>query len=143
GLMIETHHDPDKAWSDAKQQVTPKQLKEILTAIDFKHPLETEQPSERLHDLRTAVDHLDDQLLDILSERFALIDQIGAHKREHKLTVFQDDRWKSVMETRTEKGIAKNLGKKYMKELLYSLHDESVKRQEKQLREGKPVEKNS
>lgn len=143
GLMIETHHDPDKAWSDAKQQVTPKQLHDILEALDFKHPLETEQPSERLHDLRTAVDHLDDQLLDILSERFSLIDQIGAHKRENKLTVFQADRWKSVMESRTEKGISKNLGKKFMKELLYCIHEESVKRQEKQLREGNAVGKNA
>ncbi|MEP0711646.1 chorismate mutase [Algoriphagus sp.] len=141
GLMIETHHDPDNAWSDAKQQVTPARLKEILDAIDFKKPLESEQPSERLNDLRRAVDHLDDQLLDILQERFAVIEQIGAHKREHHLSVFQSDRWKDVMESRTQKGIAKNLSQKFMKELLYCIHEESVKRQEKQLREADPVKK--
>jgi chorismate mutase len=106
GLMIETHHDPDNAWSDAKQQVTPKQLKEILDQIDFKHTLETENPSEKLKDLRNAVDHLDDQLLDLLAERFMIIDQIGTHKREHNLTVFQADRWKEVMESRTQKGVS-------------------------------------
>jgi chorismate mutase len=141
GLMIETHHDPDKAWSDAKQQVTPARLKEIISQIDFKDTLGAEQPSERLNDLRTAIDHLDDQLLDILQERFSLIDQIGAYKREHHLTVFQSDRWKFVMESRTQKGIAKNLSEKFMKELLYCIHEESVKRQEKQLREADPVKK--
>lgn len=141
GLMIETHHDPDKAWSDAKQQVTPARLKEILDSIDFKKPLESEQPSERLYDLRRAVDHMDDQLLDILQERFAVIDQIGAHKREHHLSVFQSDRWKDVMESRTQKGVAKNLSEKFMKELLYCIHEESVKRQEKQLREADSVKK--
>lgn len=141
GLMIETHHDPDKAWSDAKQQVTPARLKEILSQIDFKDTLGAEQPSERLNDLRTAIDHLDDQLLDILQERFSLIDQVGAYKRENHLTVFQSDRWKYVMESRTQKGIAKNLSEKFMKELLYCIHEESVKRQEKQLREADPVKK--
>lgn len=141
GLMIETHHDPDNAWSDAKQQVTPARLKEILDAIDFKRPLESEQPSEQLNDLRRAVDHMDDQLLDILQERFAVIDQIGAHKREHHLPVFQSDRWKDVMESRTQKGVKKNLSEKFMKELLYCIHEESVKRQEKQLREANAVKK--
>jgi chorismate mutase len=141
GLMIETHHDPDKAWSDAKQQVTPKALHEMIHSIDFKLPLENMKPDERLHDLRRAVDHMDDQLLDILQERFAVIDQIGAHKREHKLTVFQSDRWKEVMESRTQKGVSKHLSEKFMKELLYSIHEESVKRQEKQLREAEPVKK--
>lgn len=141
GLMIETHHDPDNAWSDAKQQVTPVQLKQILSQIDFKSTLGSENPSERLNDLRSAVDHMDDQLLDLLQERFSMIDQIGAYKREHHLTVFQADRWKFVMESRTEKGVSKNLSEKFMKELLYCIHEESVKRQEKQLREAAAVKK--
>ncbi len=141
GLMIETHNDPDKAWSDAKQQVTPAALKEMINAIDFKEPMESMKPDERLQDLRRAVDHMDDQLLDILQERFAIIDQIGSHKREHHLTVFQSDRWKEVMESRTQKGINKHLSEKFMKELLYCIHEESVKRQEKQLREASPIKK--
>ena len=141
GLMIETHHDPDKAWSDAKQQVTPQRLKEMLTSIDFKQSLENMQPDEKLQDLRRALDHLDDQLLDILQERFSVVDQIGAHKRAHNLTVFQSDRWKDVMDSRTEKGIKKNLSEKFMKELLYCIHEESVKRQERQLREADVVQK--
>jgi chorismate mutase len=141
GLMIETHHDPDKAWSDAKQQVTPAALREMINAIDFKEPLESMKPDERLQDLRRAVDHMDDQLLDILQERFAIIDQIGSHKREHHLSVFQSDRWKDVMESRTQKGISKHLSEKFMKELLYCIHEESVKRQEKQLREASPIKK--
>ena len=112
-----------------------------MNSIDFKNPNESEKPSEKLNDLRRAVDHLDDQLLDILQERFAVIDQIGAHKREHHLTVFQSDRWKDVMESRTQKGVQRHLSEKFMKELLYSIHEESVKRQEKQLRESAAVKK--
>lgn len=141
GLMIETHHDPDNAWSDAKQQVTPARLKEILSQIDFIDNTVEINPDEHLNDLRNAVDHLDDQLLDILQERFSMIDQIGAYKRERHLTVFQSDRWKYVMESRTKKGVAKNLSEKFMKELLYCIHEESVKRQEKQIREAEPVKK--
>lgn len=141
GLMIETHHDPDKAWSDAKQQVTPARLKEMISSITFKKSVGEMGPDERLQDLRRAVDHLDDQLLDILQERFAIIDQIGAHKREHHLSVFQSDRWKDVMESRTKKGVARHLSEKFMKELLYSIHEESVKRQERQLREGEVIKK--
>jgi chorismate mutase len=136
GLMIETHHDPDKAWSDAKQQVTPQRLKEMIDSIEFKQSLENMKPDEKLFDLRRAVDHLDDQLLDILQERFSVIDQIGSHKRAHNLTVFQSDRWKEVMDSRTEKGVKKQLSEKFMKELLYCIHEESVKRQERQLREA-------
>ncbi len=141
GLMIETHHDPDNAWSDAKQQVTPQALREILDQIDFKEALEQQEPGEQLNDFRRAVDHLDDQLLDILQERFAVIDQIGEHKRQNHLTVFQSDRWKEVMESRTQKGVKKNLSEKFMKELLYCIHEESVKRQEKQLREAEAIKK--
>ena len=141
GLMIETHHDPDNAWSDAKQQVTPQQLREILDQIDFKHPIQVEHPSEKLQDLRNAVDHLDDQLLDLLAERFSIIDQIGEHKRDNNLTVFQADRWKQVMESRTISGMEKNLSEKFMKELLYCIHEESVKRQEKKLRDNVSAKK--
>jgi len=141
GLMIETHHDPDNAWSDAKQQVTPAQLKHIISQIDFRDTLGTESPDQKLNDFRLAVDHLDDQLLDLLQERFSVIDQIGSYKRENHLTVFQSDRWKFVMDSRTKKGIEKNLSEKFMKELLYCIHEESVKRQEKQIRESELVKK--
>jgi len=113
----------------------------MIDSIDFKQALENMKPDEKLQDLRWAVDHLDDQLLDILQERFAVIDQIGAHKREHHLTVFQSDRWKEVMDSRTEKGVKKQLSEKFMKELLYCIHEESVKRQEKQLREVESLPK--
>jgi chorismate mutase len=136
GLMIETHHDPDKAWSDAKQQVTPSRLKEMIDSIDFKQPLDLAQGDEKLLDLRRAIDHLDDQLLDILQERFLIVDQVGAYKRARHLTVFQSDRWQEVMDSRTQKGVKKQLSEKFMKELLYCIHEESVKRQERQLREA-------
>jgi chorismate mutase len=113
----------------------------MIDSIEFKQSLENMQPDEKLFDLRRAVDHLDDQLLDILQERFSVIDQIGSHKRAHNLTVFQSDRWKEVMDSRTEKGVKKQLSEKFMKELLYCIHEESVKRQERQLREVEPIQK--
>jgi chorismate mutase len=113
----------------------------MISSIDFKYSLENMPPDEKLQDLRRALDHLDDQMLDVLQERFSIVDQIGAHKRAHHLSVFQSDRWKEVMDSRTEKGIKKNLSEKFMKELLYCVHEESVKRQERQLREAEVVKK--
>ncbi len=134
GLMIETHHDPDNAWSDAAQQVTPTRLAEILKQLEFRETLWNENLDDQLSKFRVEVDQLDHQLMEILAERFKVIDKIGAHKRDQGLAVFQPDRWTSVMESRTKEGVAKNLSEKFMKELLFAIHEESVKRQEKQIK---------
>ncbi len=133
GLMIETHPNPDQAWSDAAQQITPARLEEVLASLDYRKVIEDQTSDEHLNQFRWIVDHLDKQLLDLLSERFEVIDQIGEFKRERKLAVFQPDRWQEVMNSRIEEGLKKKMSEKFMKNLLFAIHEESVKRQEFQI----------
>ena len=136
GLMIETHHDPDNAWSDAKQQITPDTLKIIYESLIFRefvsdHP---EVVSE-LDKFRHKVDLLDTQIIELLAERFNVIDQIGEYKKERNLAVYQPDRWQDVMQSRINEGMKRNMTEKFMKNLLFAIHEESVKKQEAQLKE--------
>ncbi len=134
GLMIETHPNPKEAWSDAKQQLTPEALFKMLDEISFKEKIDfSSEIPVNLKELRESVDHIDQKLIDLLSDRFHLIDQIGAYKKEHKLSVYQGARWQSVMEDRIASGVKKDMSEKFMKSLLVAIHDESVKRQEKQI----------
>lgn len=136
GLMIETHHDPDNAWSDAKQQITPDTLKIIYESLIFRefvsdHP---EVVSE-LDKFRHKVDLLDTQIIELLAERFGIIDQIGEYKKERNLAVYQPNRWQDVMQSRINEGMKRNMTEKFMKSLLFAIHEESVKKQEAQLKE--------
>lgn len=136
GLMIETHNDPDNAWSDAKQQITPDTLKIIYESLIFRefvsdHP---EVVSE-LDKFRHKVDLLDTQIIELLAERFGIIDQIGEYKKERNLAVYQPDRWQDVMQSRINEGMKRNMTEKFMKSLLFAIHEESVKKQEAQLKE--------
>jgi chorismate mutase len=134
GLMIETHPNPKEAWSDARQQVTPEQLLTILKELSFKERinLEDEIPVN-LKEMRNAIDHIDQKLIDLLSDRFHVIDQLGAYKKAHQLAVYQDDRWKKVLHERIQLGKQKDMSEKFMKSFLIAIHDESIKRQEKQI----------
>ncbi len=142
GLMIETHHEPDNALSDSKQQITPETLKIIYENLAFRDTID-EHPEviSELDKFRHKIDLLDSQLLELLAERFDVIQHIGEYKREHNLAVYQPDRWQSVMESRIKAGVNKNLTEKFMKNLLFAIHEESVKKQEAQLKEAATVQK--
>lgn len=136
GLMIETHHDPDNAWSDAKQQVTPETLKIIYENLNFRETLEKHPEAiNELDKFRQKIDLVDDQIIELLSDRFQMIKQIGEYKREHNLAVYQPNRWHDVMESRINSGVKKNMTEKFMKSFLFAVHEESVKTQEAQLKE--------
>lgn len=141
GLMIETHHDPDDAWSDAKQQITPEMLKIIYENLSFRETVD-ERPEviSELEKFRQKVDLLDTQIIELLADRFQVIKQVGAYKKENNLAVFQPDRWHDVTESRIQAGMKKNMTEKFMKNLLFAIHEESVKLQEALLKESK-VEK--
>ncbi len=136
GLMIETHHDPDNAWSDAKQQITPDMLKIICENLNFRETLE-EHPEaiSELDAFRQKVDLVDAQILELMADRFQIIKQIGEYKKEQNLAVFQPNRWQDVMQSRIKAGVKKGMTEKFMKSLLFAIHEESVKKQEAQLKE--------
>lgn len=134
GLMIETHHDPDNAWSDAKQQITPETYSELMKNLIVRQSLEAiPELKQDLSKLREKVDQMDKHLIEILAERFGYIQQIGQYKRDNNLTVFQGDRWKEVTESRINMATEKGLSEEFMNEMLMAIHDESIKKQESML----------
>lgn len=138
GLMIETHHEPDKAWSDAKQQVTPEMLKIIYENLNFRESIDKHPEAiTELEQLRQKIDLMDAQIIEMFADRFNIIKQVGDYKREHNLAVYQPGRWQEVMESRIKSGMKKNMTEKFMKSLLFAIHEESVKMQEAQLKEAK------
>jgi chorismate mutase len=128
GLMIETHPDPDNALSDAAQQVTPSRLTEILAQLRVSHTHSSnEMFLNRLEALREKIDHLDQELIDVLATRLKLIEEIGEYKKENNVTIFQLERWNEIIQTRPEWGRQSNLGIEFVRELYRVIHDESIR----------------
>lgn len=128
GLMIETHPDPDKALSDAQQQVTPAVLKEILSQLRV-----SERSSSNalfinhLEALREKIDHIDQELIETLSTRMKMIEKIGDYKKDNHVTVFQLERWNEIMQTRPEWAKLALLSPDFIRELYKIIHDESIR----------------
>ena len=97
GLIVESHCDPDKAWSDAKQQVTPDILDYILSLLVIRNEKVT---TEGIHELRKQIDELDNQLMDLLAKRMRVCREIGQYKKEHNMTVLQPARYGEILDKR-------------------------------------------
>jgi chorismate mutase len=130
GLIIETHRDPENAWSDARQQVTPAALGELLKNLKVrKASSEDIDYISHLEDLRTQIDHADHELVELLSQRMDLVGQIGAWKKKNNVAAFQLDRWNNVFATRKAWGKDARLREKFVVDLFNLLHVESIKKQ--------------
>lgn len=129
GLMIETHQEPDIALSDAKQQITPSRLFEILDQLVVRNLTPGIGQDYKLDDLRHKIDEVDDEVLTALIKRFKIIDEIGEYKKDHNLTILQIERWSEILNTRTDKAVNNGLSKGFIEAILKSIHKESVYRQ--------------
>ena len=128
GLMIETHINPDVALSDAKQQLTPENFNKLIESIQIrKSKSESEEYNIHLEELRSKIDQVDNQLWDLIAERMNLTQQIGEYKKDNKVTIFQLNRWKEIMETRQPFAISKGLNADFIEKMLQILHEESIK----------------
>ncbi len=128
GLMIETHPDPDKAFSDAEQQVTPSRLAEILHTIKIRDEKSVNQVFiNQLEQLREEIDDIDREIIEAIGTRMRIIEKIGDYKKDNNVTVFQLERWKEILETRPQWGKAKLLDKNFIEELYKVIHSESIK----------------
>lgn len=136
GLMIETHINPEVALSDAKQQVTPAKLKTILDAIILRRAESANNEFvESLHDLRSKIDKVDDDLIKLLGKRMALVDEIGESKKENNVTILQVGRYENILNDRVSKGEDENLSPEFIKDIYEFIHQNSIKRQEKIMNE--------
>ncbi|HYM92778.1 MAG TPA: chorismate mutase [Chitinophagaceae bacterium] len=132
GLMIESHIDPDKAWSDAKQQVTPERLKEILETIIWrKEDTNSVEFHAALEKLRQHINQLDDELMQLLSKRMKIAEQIGLYKRENNITILQTTRWNEIIEKAFRKGELLGLSKEFVTKYFDAVHMESINHQKK------------
>ena len=136
GLMIEAHIDPDHAWSDAKQQVTPERLGELLNSIRWR---KEDIPSEEFHAVmekfRQQINHLDDELLQILSQRMKIAEKIGQYKKENNITILQTNRWNAILERAFTKGEKLGLSKEFITKYFDAIHMESISHQNKIMNE--------
>jgi chorismate mutase len=132
GMIIETHIDPDNAWSDAAQQVTPTVLKQIFK--DLRVRKETDNADDytaKLSKLRANIDVLDVNLLDLLAKRMKVADEIGLLKKEKNVAVLQNNRWNEILEKMIDEGGKKGLNQEFVTNLFKAVHQESITHQEK------------
>lgn len=130
GLMIETHIDPPGALSDAKQQVKPFQLKEILDDLNIRSSsIDSIEFRNKLEELRNLIQKLDNDLLEILSKRMSVSSQIGEYKRDNNVTILQVAHWKQIVEESLSTGNILGLHENFIKGLYQLIHDESIRRQ--------------
>jgi chorismate mutase len=130
GLMLESHIDPDNAWSDAKQQVTPERLAELLDSLVWRH--ETTDKQEfltALEKLRQQINHLDDEILQLIGNRMAVAEKIGTYKKENNITILQPNRWSEILENGIKKGAKLGLTEDFIHKYLDAIHLESINRQ--------------
>ena len=128
GLMIEVHVNPDAALSDTAQQITPAMLAELLTALQFRKPGgDLEKPEEFLTTLRGEIDRIDHELLELVSRRTDIAREIGKIKKEHNMTVLQVDRWKQMLDERTDFATRIGLDESVANEICQLLHEISIR----------------
>ncbi len=132
GMIIETHIDPDNAWSDAAQQVTPAALKQIFKDLKVrKLNDDTDIFAQKMSKLRANIDVLDANLLDLLGKRMKVADEIGQVKKEANVAVLQNSRWIEIQEKMIAEGAKKGLSDEFIVKLIKAIHQESITHQEK------------
>jgi len=131
GLMIETHYDPDNAWSDAKQQITPQRLSEITKDLKIrKSNFEKDIALKKLEVLRNDINEVDTALIQMLANRMKISKKIGESKKERNVAILQPSRWNELLKERIDKGKQLGLNDDFMEKIYKIIHQESIKIQE-------------
>lgn len=130
GLMIEVHADPANALSDARQQVTPEALSQLMRSLVRRHEEEVDESfRRRLADFRAEIDELDGELLAVLERRMLVTESIGRLKRQHGVTILQSSRWDYLLQRMLREGVCKGLSCEFITRLFKAIHDESIEHQ--------------
>jgi len=132
GLMIESHIEPDKAWSDARQQVTPQQLNEMLANIIWrKEDVNSEEYHAALEKLRQRINQLDDELIELLGQRMKIADLIGTYKKDNSITILQTSRWNEIIARAFQKAETLGLSREFITKYFDAVHMESISHQKR------------
>jgi chorismate mutase len=132
GLMIETHFDPENAWSDAAQQVTPQTLVQIMRDLKIKKETDSEtEYNKTLNNLRAQIDVVDNQIIDLLGKRMKAADGIGMLKKQKNVAVLQSKRWNEILGKMVMEGESKGLSEEFVLRMFKAIHQESINHQEK------------
>ena len=136
GLMVEAHPNPDQAWSDAAQQVTPERLGEIITLLKIRRETSADAGFlASLEVLRDRIDHLDHEMLDLLAKRMQVVEEIGEYKRANNVATLQLSRWSALLEDRLARAVELGLSPEYARAIYEIIHRESVRRQSEVMNE--------
>ena len=132
GLIIESHIDPDNAWSDAKQQVTPAVLGAMIDAMIWrKEDIISEELHIQMDKMRAQINQLDDELLQLLGQRMKVADKIGQYKKDNNITILQTNRWNAILERAFIKGGQLGLSQEFITKYFDAVHMESINHQNK------------
>ena len=135
GLMIESHNDPDNAWSDAKQQITPEKLKELTKNLTIRRVTNDDEAYlDNLDNLRAQINVHDNQLINILGNRMKVAEKIGLLKKKNNVAVLQSKRWNEILGKMILEGDEKNLSEEFILKVFKAIHQESINHQEKILK---------
>jgi chorismate mutase len=130
GLMIESHIDPSVAWTDAKQQVTPAALADIIDHLTLRKPeVRNAEVNDKMTELRNEIDKIDDLVIQKIAERMQIAEKIGQYKKDNNITILQVGRWDEILQKRTTYGKALKLSGEFTEKLLELVHNESIRRQ--------------
>ncbi len=131
GLMIETHYNPDNAWSDVAQQITPATLLQMMDTLKIRKQTTDETGyKNELSTLRAKIDIMDNQLIEILGKRMRIADDIGLLKNEKNVAILQPERWKKILNKMTIQGKHEQLSEEFILRLYRAIHQESINHQE-------------
>jgi len=132
GLMIETHRDPTSAWSDAKQQITPSTLNEIISALEIREEVCIDQEFiDQLQSLRRKIDGLDEEIIELIAKRMGIAKEIGEYKKDNGVTILQLERWTEIVKSRNFWGQSLGLSAEFLNRYLEQIHKESIRTQTK------------
>lgn len=137
GFMIETHCDPDHAWSDAAQQLTPAGLSLTLAGLQRRRAnVDDPEFLANLEALRYDIDQLDEEIIGLLAQRMEVSREIGLYKRLRDVTILQADRWASIYDSRIQAILHAGLSESFACDLVQAIHNESIRQQESVMNES-------
>ena len=133
GVMIESHINPDEAWSDAKQQVVPERVAEIIEGLILRD--ENAADPSLLEEYRTKIDQLDDEIMNLFSQRMTVSKDIGRYKKDNGIAILQSKRWEDILTLMAAKGEKLGLSPEFVERFLKAVHQESINHQNQVMNE--------